>query len=182
MSRSLPVGDYRWLSREELDNFDLEKISFDSEKGFAFEVTLEYPKSLAILHNSFPLAPVHYAPSEEELSPYAKDCLRELNMKYTKVNKLCGTFHRRENYVCHGKNLALYLELGMRLVKIHSGVEFTQGDYMKRFVDNCALKRKNAVTEMDSMIYKRIINSVFGSNFLLFHLNVIIFTFVLIHL
>ena len=165
MSRPLPIGDYEWLTREELDNFDVDAISFDSDKGFAFEVTLEYPEDIQISTSSMPLAPHHYAADEDELSPYAKACLDELNMKYTKVSKLTGTFHKRENYIIHGLNLKLYLELGMRLVAIHNGIRFTQAPHMKKFVDNCAEKRRNAVSEIDSMIFKRLCNSVYGSKF-----------------
>ena len=99
---------------------------------------------------------------QDELSPYAKSCLEELNLKYTPVKKLSATFRKREKYVCHGLNLKLYIELGLKLEKIHRVVEFNQADFMREFVDECSRKRREAVAEIDSLINKRIINSVFG--------------------
>ena len=162
MRHNMPIGDYRWLGPDEIQNFDINKVSLDSPKGYAFEVTLEYPENLHIDHNSYPLAAQHITVEQDMLSPYAQACLDELGLKFSKTKKLTATFGRRENYVCHAINLKLYLELGMELKEIHSGVEFTQGDYMKTFVDICAKKRREAVTQMDSMIYKKLVNSVFG--------------------
>ena len=156
MSRKLPVRGYRWLSEEELANFDINKQDFEDEKGYAFQVTLEYPPELQLQHSSYPLACHHLEVEEEELSPYAKECLEEFQMKYTKTKKLSATFNERKEYVLHGMNLKLYLQLGLRIKKLHSGVEFEQGDYMRKFVENCSEKRRNAVTEMDSMIAKRV--------------------------
>ena len=162
MSRPLPVGGYRWLTQDEIQSFDFQKISFESVKGYAFEVTLEYPEHLHIDHNSFPLAAEHVTVEEDMLSPYASSCLSELGMNFSRTKKLTATFGTRSRYVCHGMNLKLYLELGLKLKEVHSGVEFTQGCFMKKFVDICAKKRREAVTKMDSMIYKKLVNSVFG--------------------
>ena len=162
MSLPLPLGDYRWLSEEEIKNLDLNSANFKNSKSHALEVTLEYPDELHLDHNSYPLAAEHFMPEEDDLSPYAKSCLEDFNIKFTKVKKLTATFRERKNYICHIMNLKLYVELGMKIKKIHSVVEFTQGDYMRQFVQNCAEKRRTAVTEMDSMIYKRLVNSVFG--------------------
>ena len=162
MSHKLPIGDYSWLSEQEIEDFDFKSLSFESEIGYAFEVTLSYPEELHILHNSYPLAAEHIEIKPADLSQYAKQCLEEIKLNYRGSKKLGATFRKRERYVCHGMNLKLYLELGLKLEKIHSAVKFAQGDYMKNFVDQMAEKRRKAVTEMDSMIAKRIVNSVFG--------------------
>ena len=147
---------------DEIASFDFNRISLESDTGYVFEVTLSYPEHLHLHHNSYPLAAEHLSVEEEALSPYAFNCLHELNMKYKSVKKLGSTFGNRANYVCHGANLKLYLELGLKLEEIHSIVSFSQGDYMKNFVDLMAAKRRNAVSEIESMIAKRIVNSVFG--------------------
>ena len=162
MSHKLPSGDYTWMTQEQIKSLDIRNLSFESDTGYAFEVTLKYPEDLHLAHNSYPLAAEHINVSYEELSPYAKNCLKQLNFKYASTKKLGSTFKKRVRYVCHGLNLKLYLELGLELEEIHSGVMFSQGDYMKQFVDDCAERRRNAVSEIDSMIAKRIVNSVFG--------------------
>ena len=158
MRHKLPTSDHRWLSKEEVENFDLSKISINSNKGYVLEVDLKYPDHLHMKHNSYPVCSEHITIPESDLSPYAKSCLRELKMKYIPVKKLSATFYPRKKYVCHGLNLQLYLSQGLELEKIHRIVEFHQGEFMKSFVDNCAEKRRTAVTEIDSMIYKRVTN------------------------
>ena len=55
MSQPLPVGDFAWMRREELQNW--EKLVLEEGKGCILEVDLEYPRELHDLHNDFPLAP-----------------------------------------------------------------------------------------------------------------------------
>ena len=62
----------------------------------------------------------------------------------------------------HGFNLKLYLELGLRLTKIHRGIVFYQSAFIKDFIDTCTEKRKNAPTKTEQEIYKLIANSVYG--------------------
>ena len=162
MSHKLPLNNYEWLTQKEIDALDFETLDFESPIGYAFDVTLSYPSELHLDHSSYPLAPEHIKIQKNDLSPYAKGCLDSLDLKYVPTTKLAGTFNRREHYVCHGMNLKLYLELGMKLEKVHCAVKFNQGDYMRDFVAEMAERRRNAVTELDSMISKRVVNSVFG--------------------
>ena len=63
------------------------------------EVDLEYPKELHDLHNDYPLAP-------EQI---------EVN----KVEKLIPNLWNKKKYVIHYENLKQYLNLGLKLTKIH---------------------------------------------------------------
>ena len=63
--------------------------------GCILEVDLEYPVELHDFHNDFPLAP-------ERLT-------------LGKVEKLTQNLRDKEKMVLHGKNLALFLSLGMKL-------------------------------------------------------------------
>jgi len=49
MSKPLPTREFKWMNREELEDW----------RSFSciLEVDLEYPKSLHDLHNDYPLAP-----------------------------------------------------------------------------------------------------------------------------
>jgi len=58
-TQALPVGDFRFLSEEEIRSFDLFSVSAEAERGFILEVDLRYPESLHDLHNDYPLAPEH---------------------------------------------------------------------------------------------------------------------------
>ena len=54
LSRSLPVGDFRWMSREEIDSFNPFTSTPDSPHGFILECDLSYPSHLHIDHNDLP--------------------------------------------------------------------------------------------------------------------------------
>ena len=54
MSKFLPTGGFKWIEPKE---FDMNKYTKISIKGYVLEVDLEYPKELRKLENDFPLAP-----------------------------------------------------------------------------------------------------------------------------
>ena len=54
MSKFLPTGGFKWIEPKE---FDMNKYTKNSTKGYVLEVDLEYPKESRKLHNDFPLAP-----------------------------------------------------------------------------------------------------------------------------
>ena len=73
----------------------------------------------------YPLAPEHMIIENEMLSPFQKNNLK-MDRKKDQTKKLVPNLRNKEKYVIHSKNLKLYLELGMKLKKIHRGIKFTQ--------------------------------------------------------
>ena len=57
MSQPLPTGNFRFLTKDQIDNLDILNIPDDHPMGYILEVDLEYPDSLHELHNDYPLAP-----------------------------------------------------------------------------------------------------------------------------
>ena len=55
MSGYLPYGVFNWLKN--VDNFHVNSVSENTSTGYHFEIDLEYPEKLHLLHNSYPLAP-----------------------------------------------------------------------------------------------------------------------------
>ena len=55
MSKPLPVGEFEWMSEDELK--DWERFVNEEGIGCILEVDLEYPAELHDFHNDFPLAP-----------------------------------------------------------------------------------------------------------------------------
>jgi len=162
MSRSLPIGDYRWMTGEEITQFDVNTISDDSNRGYILEVTLNYPQHLHKSHSSYPLAAEKLSVADSDLSPYAADCLKKFQKQQHKGEKLSATFNPRVKYVCHGLNLQLYLKLGLELVTIHRGISFRQEKFLKQYVDMCTKKRAAAVTKARSNMFKLLCNSLYG--------------------
>ena len=50
MVQHLPVGDIKFLTDKELENFNVLDVSDDSNNGYAIEFDLEYPDELHELH------------------------------------------------------------------------------------------------------------------------------------
>ena len=57
MTQYLPYGGFKWLSKKEIDKFDLNLVKKNSSVGYILEVDLEYPSELHELHNDYSLAP-----------------------------------------------------------------------------------------------------------------------------
>ena len=165
MSLPLPLCGFRWMPEEELSVFDvLTDFSMDSDTGFILEVDLEYDDRETMLsHNSYPLAPETLKVNEDLLSRYSRDVLLELKGKTRhKATKLSSTFLPRQKYVLHAANLKLYLELGMKLTKIHRGITFHQERFIEPYIQYCTAKRAAAKTKAESNVYKLLANSLYG--------------------
>ena len=140
MSKPLPVGGFEWMSEKELENW--EEFVEEEGVGCILEVDLEYPAELHDFHNDFPLAPE--------------------KMILGKVKKLTQNLRDKEKMVLHGKNLQLYLSLGMKLKLIRRGLKFQEKDFMKNYIDKNTFLRSQAKNDFEKALFKLMNNSVFG--------------------
>lgn len=154
----LPLNNFRWLSQTEIDRFDFSQ-NFDGHKGYFVECDLHYPKSLHEKHANYPLAAeileVHY----EHLSPYSKRAvfLTEGKKKYKDV-KLMTTFFDRTNYICHIKNLVMYMSLGLKLLKIHKILEFSQKRLFAPYIKKTTKARQQATNKFEMDLFKLMVS------------------------
>ena len=84
MSEKLPIGNFKWLEKDEISKFNEEYIkNYDenSDKGYIFEVDVEYPKNIHKLHSDLPFLPER--------------------RKIDKCTKLVCSTQNKENYVVH---------------------------------------------------------------------------------
>ena len=162
-SNKLPESKFRWLSAEEIQNFDVQLISHDSDIGYVLDVDLVYPDELHDAHNSFPLAPSHDSVSYNMLSDYQRTCLKSLNMKQNKRNvKLLNTLYDKKNYVVHILNLQFYLKHGIKIEKINRIIEFRQSFWLKPYILFNNDRRKKAQNTFDKQYFKLMNNAFFG--------------------
>ena len=77
-----------------------------------------------------------------------------------KVKKLEPNLMNKNNHVIHHRNLQQYLELGMKLKKIHRVLKFKQKDWLKSNIDFNTQKRKEATNEADKNNFKSLNNAV----------------------
>ena len=100
MCKKLPVGDFKWVDDLSIFTEDfIKNYDENSEKGYIFEVYVEYPKDLHKLHSDLPFLPER--------------------MKINKCTKLVCTTHNKENYVVHIRALKQALNHGLKLTKVH---------------------------------------------------------------
>ena len=61
----------------------------------------------------------------------------------------------------HHENLKQYLDLGLKLVKIHRGISFKESAWMKPYIDFNTKLRAEATNDFDRDFFKLMNNSCF---------------------
>ena len=162
MSQYLPMGNFKWMGDKENEKINLGKYKEDGKKGLILEVDLEYPQELHDLHNDYPVCPEKVRVSNDMLSGYCKEIAEKYNKSIGLVSKLIPTLRDKEEYVLHYRNLQLYLDLGLKIKKIHRVLKFDQSPWLKQYIDFNTEKRKNAKNSFEKDFFKLMNNSVFG--------------------
>ena len=134
MMKPLPVGDFHWMTGDELERW--------REFPCVLEVDLEYPEELHDFHNDYPLAPER--------------------IKINKVEKLIPTLGDKQKYVLHRENLKLYLSLGLKLKWIHRGIKFREKPWMRSYIELNTDLRTKGKNDFEKDFFKLMNNSVFG--------------------
>ncbi|CAJ0828934.1 207_t:CDS:2 [Entrophospora sp. SA101] len=129
---------------------------------------MEVPLNLHDLFNDYPLAPEKGVVPKNWLSPYNEDLVNDSEIgggKYVLGEKLLQTLLPKKNYVVHYRALQLYINLGIKVTKIHEALKFHQSPWMKPYIEENIRKRKIAKASGDEfgvMYYKLKNNAVFG--------------------
>ena len=136
MSQYLPTGNFKWMTDKEISKIDLGKYKADGKKGLIPEVDLEYPQELHDIHNDYPVAPEKVKVSNNMLSAYCKKIAEKYNISIGLVRKLIPTLRDKKEYVLHYRNLQLYLDLGLKIKKVHQVLKFDQSPWLKQYIDS----------------------------------------------
>ena len=162
MSQKLPEKEFDWLTEQQLQTFDVTQIPDDAETGYILEVDLEYPAEIHNLHSDLPVAPEQRKVTEDELSPYSAELKTRLQLKGKPQPKLVPNLYNKIKYVIHYVNLKQYMRLGVRLLRIHRGIEFHQSYWLKKYISLNTEKRKQARNAFEKDFFKLLNNSIFG--------------------
>ena len=162
MSQYLPTSNFKWMSDKEIKQIDLGKYKADGKKGLILEVDLEYPPELHDMHNDYPICPERVKVSNDMLSGYCKKIAEKYKLSIGLVSKLIPTLRDKKEYVLHYRNLQLYLDLGLKIKKIHRVLKFDQSPWLKQYIDFSTEKRKHAKNPFEKDFFKLMNNSIFG--------------------
>ena len=162
MSQYLPTGNFKWLTKEQINKTNLANYSEEHDEGLLLEVDLDYPQELHDLHNDFPLAPEKLKVNKNMLSEYCQKISEKFNISSGQVHKLITMLGKKEKYVLHYRNLQLYLSLGLKLKKVHRVLQFNQSPWLKKYIDFNTNKRTLSSNDFEKNFFKLMNNSVFG--------------------
>ena len=102
MRKKLPARNFKWLDENEISKFNdelIKKYDEDIDIGYIFEVDIEYPKHIRMLHKDLPFLPE--------------------KMKLNKSTKFACNVQDKTNYVVHIVALKQALNHGLKLAKVH---------------------------------------------------------------
>ena len=120
----------------------IKKYDEDCNKGYFFEVDIDYPKELFNLHKDLPFLPER--------------------KKVEKVEKLICSIKHKEKYAIHIRALKQALNHGSILKKVHRVIQFKQRAQLKTYIDMNTELRKKAQNEFGKNFFELMNNSVFG--------------------
>jgi len=166
----LPVGNYRWVDRDALDLIQpnrekfLKSLDRNSLVGYFFEIDLSFPENVHEKLNSYPPAPYNRVVKKEELSPFQKQILNdiEISSQYFKQNRLISDLYTRKNYICHFSVLKTFMDLGCKVDIIHRAVYFTQQPWLSSYIQFNTVKRQACNNMIEKSFWKLANNCIYG--------------------
>ena len=102
----------------------IKKHDEDCNKGYFYEVDIDYPKELFNFHKDLPFLPER--------------------KKVEKVEKLICSIEDKEKYVIHVRALKQALNHGLKLKMVHRVILFREKAWLKAYIDMNTELRKRA--------------------------------------
>ena len=160
MSQKLPISNFEWC---QITEDEIRCFKASSDVGYIIEVDLAVPKELHDYFNDYPPAPEPLEIRDDMISPISSSIRsnRGCNKRF-KSTKLAPNLLDKRKYICHIRNLQLYLNLGMELTNIHRCLRFTQKAWIAPYIDFNTKKRQDATSEFKRSFHKLLNNRFFG--------------------
>ena len=161
MSQPMPTAAFQWVDYTD----QILETPAAANHGYILEVDLEYPASLHAEHNDYPLAPEQMAVTKDMMSPYQQKLVEDLELGAASFNckKLVPNLISKQRYVLHYRNLQLYRQLGMEIVKVHKVLAFHQTPWMAPYIAKNTQLRTAAKNDFEKDFYKLMNNAVSSS-------------------
>ena len=107
------------MTNKKIKQINLGKDKANDKKGLILEVDREYAQELHDLHNDYPVCPEKVKVSNNMLTAYCKKIAEKYKISVGLVSKLIPTLRDKKEYVLHYHNLQLYLDLSLKIKKVH---------------------------------------------------------------
>lgn len=108
----------------------------------------------------------HEEITDDMLSPYNKLVKEKFNLGKSKGKKLICNLLPKKNYLSDFRNIKFWIQIGVKVTKVHEIYEFEMDDWLAPFIKNNNEKRKEAEdvkkNEFEGQYYKLANNSIFG--------------------
>ena len=175
MMEDLPIGDYKWMTENELSVFDEKKMEEDpkyglkmlkelikKDRGFHLKVDVDYPCELHDLHNLYPLLAEQMEIQPADYSDIMRKMKEASGGSDKPSPKLIPNLRNKKGYVIHSKALLQALELGLHLKKVHKGVSYKQEAWLKPYIEHNTKLRTEAKNDFEKDFFKLCNNAIFG--------------------
>ncbi|XP_063913294.1 uncharacterized protein LOC135129955 [Zophobas morio] len=145
--QSLPYDHFRWLDNFEIESLDINTCYANTaDKCCILEVDLEYSQSLHDLHEQLPFCCEHQMPPNSQ----------------NNSEKLLCTLCDKTKYVIHLENLRQTVHFGLKVIKIHRVLEFSQKPWLKPYIMFNTDLRMQAKSAFEKDFFKLMINANYG--------------------
>ena len=126
MSQKLPYKNFKWSN----------DLSLDKIQTGIYEVDISIPKELHYKFKDYPLSSEIKSIPENNLSEYQIYLNNKLNIKYNeKDKKLILDLSTKKNYKTYYKNLEYYMQLGIKIDKVHKILTFNEKPFLRKYID-----------------------------------------------
>ena len=173
----LPVGDFKYIDKDEYKGIDWRNVSLNDNVGYFVVCDLHYPNSIHSKTKDFPLAMEVLEIKEDMLPNYFKAVNMRKNLQrnhnnldpqkvnvYRNSTKLLATCYDKKDYVVHFIALQFYLKMGLIISKIHRVIKFTQEPLFRDYIDYNSKRRQEAKNDFEKDFYKQKNNSLYGKS------------------
>lgn len=142
------------------------------KRGCCIAVDMYFPPNVKRKTDQFPFAPEHrvlkdcYFDENGQMYPFLQRWSDANNGEKMKTfTGLVGTLYPKTEYGVHWKLLKWYVKHGVIITRLHYGVFFDEGDYLKEYVSLNISIRNTRKDELGKMVYKLLGNSIYGKTF-----------------
>ena len=136
MIKTLPLNGYKWADKTIFTDDFIKNSDDKGDKGYLFEVDVEYPNELLSAHRDLPFLPERRFKLDkefehkvtEEIEKVHRKVYKAFNITHEPENKLIATVQDKNKYIVSISTLKQALKHGLKLQEVHRVIEYNQSN------------------------------------------------------